>query len=83
MMEVIAEGFARLKVLVSELLTVEKSQRKIEENGMFVKGLLQQLSASTLDESLDIPNTRTDVTVEGNRGHQSCINFFYFPGQYT
>jgi len=65
MMEEIADGFDRIKVLVSELLTVEKSQRKIEENGMFVKGLLQQLSASTLDDSLDIPNTRTDVAVDG------------------
>jgi len=55
-MEEIAEGFNRLQVLVSELLTVEKSQSKIEENGMFVKDLLQQLSESVFDEN---------VTVEG------------------
>jgi len=63
-MEEIAEGFNRLKVLVSELLTVEKSQSKIEENGMFVKGLLQQLTESVFDEHDENASTE-NVTVEG------------------
>ena len=68
MLEEISEGFNRLKELVSELLAVDGTKTKIEENGQFVQGLLKQLSLHS--ES----NTIEKVEVKTNEKTKNLVN---------
>ena len=71
MSEEIAEGFMRLKELVTELFSEDnfKSKWEFEERGQFVQGLLKQLSNTAPDGDCgDPPTVSSDAGVHGDDG---------------